>query len=309
MSISVECLSKPDPGFAAFTYPRLAKLVAEPRPSMLAIGAFDGDSPAGLALGDCGPGDGRLLSLMVDRRCRGMGIATQLMRAFASAAGERGIRRIETHYPDHLASRPALEAALSNAGWSEPNLGNVQIVGLAGAMSDVGGRWPGVRRLLERPEPYAFTPWSERTARDEAAVERCLGEGSDIRPPDPLTWRTSFDLDLSFVLRRGGDLVGWLIGQRAETGFGPETTSDEAVSVHYPAAYCAEAHSRSGILIAGYHQAFSRQAELYGPRSRASYRTHPGARAMLALTMRRFAPLALRVDRVFTSRLHLAGAD
>lgn len=309
VSISVECLSDPDPRFAAFTYPRLAKLLAEPRTTILAIGAFDGGRPVGLALGDCGPGGGCLLSLMVDRRCRGMGIATRLLRSFGAAAGERGIRRLETHYPDHLAARPAFEAALSSAGWSEPDLGSVQIVGLARAMSDEGGHWPGVRRLLERPGPYAFTPWGERTARDEAAVEQCLGEGSDIRPPDPRTWRTSFDPDLSFVLRRGGDLIGWLIGQRVQTGFGPGTTSDDAVSVHYPAAYCAEAHTRSGILIAGYHRAFSRQAELHGPQSRASYRTHPGARAMLALTMRRFAPLALRVDRVLTSRFQPAGAD
>lgn len=302
VTIAVRTLTTPTPDFSAFTYPRLARFLDEPRPSILAVGAFVDDEPAGLALGELGSGEGWLLSLMVDKQFRGEGIASQLLRSFVSESAGRGIGRLEARYPERLASRPVLEAVLARAGWSEPSLSSVQLVGLAGAMAAEGGRWPGVRRLRERPGPYAFTPWSERSAEDDVSVSRLLAEQSAIHPPDPRAFVRNCEPELSFALRRGGELIGWLVGVRDEGGFGPGTTGGGAAAVHYPAAYCADAHSRSGILIAGYHRAFSRQAELFGPLSRASYRTHPGARAMLALTLRRFAPMALRVDRVLSSQ-------
>lgn len=306
--MSIRILTPPVPEFTALTFPRLASCLSAPGPGTVAVGALSDGNPVGLALGEATMDGVRLLSIMVDPPCRRRGIGRALLHTFAVASGERGGKGVVMLYPSRLPSRSALEHLQSLAGWTVPRLACVQLVGFAEAMADVVGRWPGVRRLLDRPGAYRFTPWADLTAADHREVTALLTEDAESPFPDPRAW-VGFAPEFSLALRQEERLVGWVIGERANGGLGPMTRSEGTSSVVYRNAYCANSHARGGILIAAYHHAFSRQAKRLGSKSRAIYQTHPGRPAMLALTLRRFAPIALRVDEVMESHLDLAAPD
>jgi GNAT superfamily N-acetyltransferase len=305
MAVAIRVLEGAQPAFAGMTYPRLCRLLTLGGAGIVAIGALQAGTPVGLALGARGDRAGNLLSVMVDRAWRRQGIGRKLLRAFQAAMKAAGICRLRAEYPGSIASRSALELLLSRLAWNAPQLHSVQLIGYAGAMAEAGSSWPGVRHLLAKSGRIECAPWNVRTPTDQAALQQLLVEDTVLQPPDPRQWAATLEARTSFALRHDGALVGWIIGERVSGGFGAYSTSQGVPSIHYPAAYCARPYRKGGALIAAYYRAFSAQAALFGPESRAIYRTHPGARAMLALTRRRFAPIALRLDEIMVAEKDL----
>jgi len=290
--------------FAAFAFarsrPRLAALEA---PS-IAIGAWWRGAPVGLALGTVEPGKSAWLeSVMVAAPLRRQGVAGALLAALEEEARSAGAARIGTQYSSFLAARSGLEALLASRGWSPPAMIDIILVGLAGAMADGGGAWRPVQRAMRELTDYSVGRYDVGNARDDAAIGALLAAAPELGVPDPRT-NTPIDPEISVMIRHRGALIGWVVGERLTRSIGSGTLVPEAPSILYSGARLADGHHKA-LMLVGYYRAFSRQAEIHGPASRAVYRTHPGAAAMYTFTRARFEPMALHVEERFAASLTL----
>ena len=95
----------------------------------------------------------------------------------------------------------------------------------------------------------------------------------------------------STLIRRQGAVVGWVLARDAAER-----------SIHYDEAFLDPVYWHSGITIGAYHHCYARQAALLGRDSVATYYTDPSRPRMVALTRRRFAPIADRIETILAVR-------
>ena len=288
--------------FATFAFARSRPGLAELQAPSVAIGAWWRGAPVGLALGTVESGKNAWLeSVMVAAPLRRQGVAGALMAAFEGEARAARAERISTQYSSFLGARVGLEALLAGRGWSPPTMIDIILVGLAGAMADGGGAWRPVQRAMRELTDYSVERYVAGNVRDDAAIGALLATAPELGVPDPRT-NAAIDPEISVMIRHRGALIGWVVGERLNHSIGSGTLVVDAPSILYSGARLADGHHKA-LMLVGYYRAFSRQAEIHGPSSRAVYRTHPGAAAMYAFTRARFEPMALHVEERFaTSR-------
>ncbi len=293
--------------FAPFCFKHYVPVLKNVVAPYIAIGAMIGETPVGLAFGHLElqtPDRAQLISILVQPFLRCGGIGSRLLAAWETVArsiGARGL--VATHTP-----KPVFEALLKSNGWTAPRLAKLQVVGEAQAMVSAGGAWRSVQGKLASPDGFSFENWQIRDG-DAEAIARLSAQSACIAYLEPQQHASRIEPEVSIAIRRDGALTGWVLGERMSYGMGRGTLLDDAVSIHYFAAYCDEALAKSGLLIGGYFHAFARQAASFGPKSRAVYVTSPSMPGMLALTQRRFAAIAERVDEIFTSRKALDAGE
>jgi GNAT superfamily N-acetyltransferase len=291
--------------FAAFAFPqRRDRLKALDTP-WVAIGARWRGAPVGLAVARIGNPTAWLESIMVAAPLRGKGIGTALLASLADHVRVAGASRIDTEYSGFLSGRVAFEALLAGNGWQPPALIDIQLVGLAGAMADGGGAWRPVQRAMRDLGAYSVEPFA-LTEQDGVAIDALLASAPELCVPDPRA-NASLDPEMGVTLRHRGELIGWIAGERLTHSMGFGTLVPDAPSILYSGARLADGHPRT-LMLVGYYRAFSRQAEIHGPASRAVYRTHPRATAMYKFTRARFEPMALHVEERFGASRSV-GAD
>jgi GNAT superfamily N-acetyltransferase len=164
------------------------------------------DRPIGLAVGAREPNtdQGEVLSLFVAAEHRGRRIGTALLSRLQDELVQRGCEGAKLSYAADKPSVPALERVLARCGWAPP--------------------WPQMyicrsdRRVLDAPfarhrvpAPFSISPWLEISAADRAAIQR-RQMASPWYPValDPFAESTNVAPN-SFALRRGDDVVGWII--------------------------------------------------------------------------------------------------
>ena len=289
--------------FSAHTFAALGGKLADLQPPWAGVGAEANGEPVGLALGRTGEPAAEISSVFVKPALRRQGVGTGLLRALETALAQGGAERAFVRFSDGLPGRAAFKALLTAAGWSPPEVYAIQITGRAGAMAAQGGAWAGVARRLRAPRGFAFPPLQLEPG-DDQEIDRLMAQEGWGAHADPRWYRDVFDPHCSVAIRSRSDgrMVGWVIAQRLEGGLGPGTRDETAPTIYYAENYLDAALWSAGLSIGAYFHAFSRQAEQYGPRSLAVYRTHPGVQRMLNFTRRRFAPMAERVDTVLISR-------
>jgi len=288
--------------FAAFAFPQRRAGLATLVEPWLAIGAWWRGAPVGLCLATIRNGSVWLDSVMVSPPLRRQGIAGALLAALADHARSAGATRIATQYSSFLGARTAFEALLARSSWQSPTLIDIQLVGLAGAMADGGGAWRPVQRAMRELGDHSVEPFA-LGADDDAAIDALLALAPELGVPDPRA-SPGLDLEVSVTLRDRGALIGWIAAERLTHSRGFGTLVPDAPSILYSGARLAEGHHKA-LMLVGYYRAFSRQAVIHGPASRAVYRTHPGAAAMYNFTRARFEPMALHVEERFGSSLQL----
>ncbi len=291
--------------FAGLTFPRFRALLRALPETMLAVGAVRHGRPCGLALGLLTGGRGvTLLSVAVAVSERRLGVGLSLLRAFEVEALHRGADDLCARYQEGLKGRAAFEALSAAAGWGPPEEDGLVVVGRAGAMAKAVGGWPSVASRLARSGLYSFTPvvLSEED-RQAAARYMCQPETADMNGPLALPPR--FAPACSVLIRRAGVLVGWVLAEEAQERFSLPGGPQDQSAICYSEAFLDPACWHSGVSIAAYHHCYAAQARLFGPRSLAVYYTNQTRPRMVALTRRRFAPLAERVEGLFTVRRHL----
>lgn len=287
--------------FASFTFGRVGSWL-EPVPDhVIAVGLISGARPVGLALGTLLPGRTRaeLLSVAVASTERRRGLGGRLLKAWLTEAGERGADACRATYSESMPGRAAFEALLAGTGWTKPQASGLVVIGRVGKMVDEVGSWPGVSDRLATPRSYSFDPLDLSLA-DIQAVERYLAdpEAADMSGPFRLT--DSLARDFSIAIRRDGQLVGWLLA--AETRRSLLDANADGTAIRYLEAYLDPAYRQSGIMVGAYYHCYSRQMALLGRESVAVYYTsHESRPRMVALSLRRFAPIAERAETIVSA--------
>lgn len=283
--------------FQGFTYPRLVMALLNPMPSWIAIGAWrEGHQPVGLALGyidDAGRAE--LLSVFVDRDQRSLGIGRRLVAALSDHMRQRSVSEVSARIGGSNASRLALDRMLTSLEWPSMSCVEIRVLGYAGAMAQAGGQWKGVQGLLA-DDDISYDRWGEFSAQDWETFDGLVREAKLPRASRDYLMVDGLEPKVSVVLRKNGVPIGWVVGRHSVV---PLENGRPVAAIGYSSAYVKPALARRGVLIAGFWHAFSRQADAFGPDAIAVYQT-PTPR-MIALSRRRFAPIALEAREVYAS--------
>lgn len=282
--------------FRHLTFPSLAADIERLAPAWFMIGALAGNKPVGLAIACPGETAGEfvLKSISVAPMQRRIGIGLALLRSVEAELERRKAIRLSARFVSRMKKAEAFVALARAARWSKPRIAGVSLVGEAGRMAQSSGEWPGLRAWLSHPGPFTFEAWRPLTDADQASLARLRAQRSFRSHLDFMPFAADIDPACSLHVRRSGELLGWV----AATPFQGATVTryGNRIGRLYRSAYIDESLWRTAALIAAYHHAVSRQGSAYGSDSIATYFTEfPD---QMALTRRRFAPIALSIDEI-----------
>jgi len=288
--LKVERVTLPDERFAKLTYPRFRTLLSQPLESdtgrnSVAIGAEHRGKPVGLALisPQCSEQNRRLWSVSVaaSHRCRG--VAKSLLKVGEDAVAGMGTRMLVAYHSSRMSNLEAYERLIKSAGWSPPKELEYRAAARAQWVFDGMRQWQYLLRRLEQ-KGYSTTGWADRTAQDRTRISELVADEATCPPHfDPNRWEGRAEPAISVAIRRHGDIVGWIIGER------DDRFHDERV-YHYSTGWVLPELSRTGWLIGGILDVCRRQAEVFGPDSLSICETLPTNLAMRKFIWERLRP-------------------
>jgi GNAT superfamily N-acetyltransferase len=237
--------------FAAFTFPYYQGLLLTPSLAVRSTcaGVSCDGRPIGLALienqaRDCG----NLRSIWIEPEYRRQGIARQLLQQVEEMVVARGRRRLETVYMDTLPEVNAFESLLRGAGWESPHTRMYVLQSDLAHINQAG--WMKNPPILE-PE-YELRPWEEVSAAEKKAVAALRIYSKEVWPENS---GSNYDRPTSMAIRKGGELVGWIVNHPYAPGVLRFTCSylrDDLQGRGRMVAVMAESVRRMGP--AGYHR-------------------------------------------------------
>jgi acyl-CoA synthetase (AMP-forming)/AMP-acid ligase II/acyl carrier protein/GNAT superfamily N-acetyltransferase len=146
-----------------------------------------------------------LLSLVVAGGERRQGVAGALLDAVIAGAKARGARELVLRYgPDGKPSAPAVLALLARRGFEAPR----PLVDVHHATRDEVAALPWLQRARLAPSFEAF-PWRELRDAERRQLEQVRWYAAVEDP-----FAAAADPALSLGLRRGGEVVAWLLASR-----------------------------------------------------------------------------------------------
>jgi GNAT superfamily N-acetyltransferase len=295
--------------FSSLTFGQVGNWLDPVPADVIAVGLVVGARPVGLALGHLQPGrtEAVLTSIAVAPAFRRKGLGKRLLDAWLAEASGRGATRCVASYIEAMSGRVAFESLLADSGWTPPCATGLVVVGRVGRMVDAVRSWSSVTDRLAVSRTYSFDPL-DLTAADVAEVDRYLAdpEAADMRGPLRQTERLA--RDFSIVIRREGRLVGWVLAAETHRPLLDGATNGPAI--RYLEAYLDPAHRRGGIMVGAYYHCYAKQmAQLGGDSIAVYYTSHETRPRMVALSQRRFAPIAERVDPILSSRMSLNSTE
>ncbi|MFM9972616.1 MAG: GNAT family N-acetyltransferase [Burkholderiales bacterium] len=308
--VRVAPLPLPAPGFEKFTFPRYRGLLLgtetpETTQERFALGAWLGETPVGLAFYSRSFGEEknrRLLSVMVSPLMRRQGIATRLFAQGENLARELGAKKITTIHSSQMQAFAAFEALLRKAGWDAPKELEYRLAGKASWAVQAQGDWaPFLARLGKRG--FSVSAWTEMTEADREEIRKVVESSTDEagRAFDPFKQNEDFQAlvvpELSVLLRRDGQIAGWIIGARGLA----------ANTYHYSSGYAVPSVRRAGWLIGGVWEVCRRQAELFGGESISVFETSPQNQGMRRLMDRQLKLYSVWTDARYISEKRLDG--
>jgi hypothetical protein len=151
-----------------------------------------------------------------------------------------------------------------------------------------------VKTWLDDPGAFTFEPWRPLSTADEDAYARLLAQDKRL---DFARYEARLDPVCSLQVRRGGVLVGWVVATPVRNAM--LARYGDRVCRLYACANVDRGLWHTGVLVAGYYHAFARQAAAYGEDALANYFT--AWPRQMAMTRRRFAPIALQLNEIFSA--------
>ena len=238
------------PAFAAFTFPYYQALLLTPSLASRSIcaGVSHDGRPVGLALiENQARNNGNLRSLWIEPEYRQQGIARQLLQRVEEMVMARGLRRLETVYMNTLPEVKAFESLLRGAAWESPH---TRMYVLKSDLAHINrSGWMKNPPVLE-PE-YELRPWEEVSVEEKQAIAALRIYSKEVWPDNS---PPNYDRPTSMAIRRGGELVGWIVNHPYEPGVLRFTCSylrDDLQGRGRMVAVMAESVRRMGP--AGYH--------------------------------------------------------
>ncbi len=177
----------------------------------VAVGAFEGREPLGLALAEEKGGEPRtaeILSLFVAPAARGRGVGTALLTRISEELAKDGAASVDAVYMTGQGSEAAVERILAKCGWPPPTR---RMLTVRMRLEDVKrADWYG--RYALGPE-YEIFPWTELTKEERERLVASQKATGWIKP-DLEPWKfdeTGFEPVSSIGVRKDGEVVGWVI--------------------------------------------------------------------------------------------------
>lgn len=179
-------------------------------PRMMMIGASIDGRPVGLAVVSGGKDDesATLESIFVEPSARRRGVGRRLIETVEATCLEESVKTLSGSWYDDAPSAALVAGLIGRSGWSDPK--------------PVSSVHRGGRRLLEHVDRtnrewscrpgFAIESWSELSAVDLEQIARLQethGILLGLHPEGESMLAVS--ASTSVVLRRGGDVVGWMV--------------------------------------------------------------------------------------------------
>jgi GNAT superfamily N-acetyltransferase len=228
--------------YQEMTFPAYRALLLGPSSERIALALTIEGAQAGLALAEKGDREAIVQSLYVLAPERRRGHATALLGAIEVAAREAGFPKVSAIWMAGQPFTAAVERILEKQGWDAPHV-RMHVIH-SDLQSIDRARWMTSVKL----EPdYEIFPWTELSADERAALERWQ-ERQKI--PDwvwPFTSSDDVEPHSSLGVRRGGEVVGWVVNHV----FGPG-------KVRFTCSYMREELQGRGRLIAAYVESINR---------------------------------------------------
>lgn len=231
--------------------------------------------PVGLALAEVPvgpPTSAELLSLYVSAPWRRQGLATRLVERVEETLARLGVAEVTAVYLSGKPSTEAVERIAAHRGFSAPQLRKI-VVRLTPEQAERMDWWQRARL----PHGCTIFPWGDLAAADHDAIRRSNAERPWI--PELLApWSCSphFDPVTSVGLRRGDEVVGWVITHRLAPRF-----------VRYTNCFVRAELQWRGAL---FPMLVASATPLLGTGTECTFVTTAQFPEMVRLTQRRFAP-------------------
>ncbi len=176
----------------------------------VAVGALVGGEPAGAAVATLSQGGGSaaLRSLVVPPSRRRQGVATALVAEVERLVAARGARELTLEYAPGKPSTPALRRLLARRGFEDR--GSFRAVYRVSA--DVMARLPWLE-AARLPAGCACAALDELTPEEREGLRAASWYGAEW-DPFAATERHAERSYLGLVLRRGSEVVGWVLSAR-----------------------------------------------------------------------------------------------
>ena len=184
----------------------------------LAVAASLGGQPAGLALAELPIAQDRdqhsaeLLSVFVDKTCRGHGLGKALLGALESLVAEAGLGELAAVYMRGKPSIDIVERLLAQHGWSEPEPRMVTVKFMVEELYKAA--W--LHRYAPRAG-YEIFSWMDLRDAEREEIRRSHETDAWIAP-DLVPWKydSEYEPTTSVGMRFEGKVVGWVINHRLD---------------------------------------------------------------------------------------------
>lgn len=306
-----ELLTQPAPQFKPFTFPRYQAFLDAPADApdlAFAAGAWMGDMPVGLALVSAQAAQGRrqLLSIQSSAWLRRCGLATKLLATLEKIAVSRGTNTLHVQHSSRMAAAADFAAWLQRTGWSEPVEIEHRLAGHANWAEKAQIAWASFLTRLER-HGFQASPWSNINDADRQAIRHIVAQQFTEREretafdPFPHESSDALVLPISLVLRKHGEVVGWIFGSKQQLP-GP-------LAFSYPRGYVIPSLRKAGWLIGGIHAVCIKQTQVFGGESLAIFEMAPSNADMRRFVLRQLKPYSVWTDIRYQSTKALSTAQ
>lgn len=193
------CLDGRDPDDISFTI-------------LVAIGAFEGNKPIGLALGGVYDvtGMGEVFSLEVEHARRHAGVGTTLLQAMEKACREEKANFVIGYYRKSGSSFPYLEKIFQRLKWEKSSLFMVRY------FFDIYNFYPPwFEHPPTFPPEYEIFPWDELKPNEREDIESRYEQGHFDASVYPFQMGESWEPINSLGLRYKKQVIGWMVTHRA----------------------------------------------------------------------------------------------
>ena len=314
--------------FSALTFPRYRPiLLGTEQPEFMheriAVGAWLNDKPVGLAFygkpwaceqsedaADAPTADGgdgkpaqdqrQLLSVMVVGAARRQGLGARLLAYGEALARTSGTIRLTAMHSSRLLAQPAFAALLKSCGWAAPKAFEFRLASRASWALKARTDWASFMARLDA-RGYSATDWRGLNDTDRSEIKRLVEHviPESDREFDPFGPKNMIEAvpELSLLLRKHGQIVGWILGSR---GALPAT-------FHYSCGYVLPEVQRLGWLVAGVRDVCQRQAELHGGHTLSVFETSHANAGMRRFMERHLEPSSEWTDARYLSEKLLPG--